>query len=111
MSTQSHATAAQLVRTIKAHIDKGQQAKDRSDQAKDKSDQHFTAAGQYLKVLKAEHTSSWAEWEELLKTQIGISTGRASELMQIADGRIGREASRRQGRWHAAGPGGFFTTW
>jgi hypothetical protein len=76
-----------LVRTIKAHLDKGQQAKDRSDQAKDKSDQHFTAAGQYLKVLKAEHTSSWAEWEELLKTQIGISTGRASELMQIADGR------------------------
>src|SRR5262249_16757383 len=44
----------------------------------------------HLKQLKAEHDGhdgTWAEWEELLKTKVRISTGRASELMAIADGR------------------------
>jgi hypothetical protein len=70
----------QLVRHIKAHIAKG-------DQAKDKADQHYIAAGQYLKALKASHGGTWAEWEALLRDGIGIGKSRASELMQIADGR------------------------
>jgi hypothetical protein len=51
------------------------------------ADEHYKAAGIYLKELKAEHADTWAKWETLLKTRIGISTGRASELMQVADGR------------------------
>jgi hypothetical protein len=69
----------QLIKTIKAHIAKG-------DKAKDKAEQHYIAAGQHLKTLKAEHGGSWAEWEALLKDKIGIGKSRASELMQIADG-------------------------
>jgi hypothetical protein len=70
---------SQLVQTIKAHIAKG-------DKAKDKADQHYIAAGQHLKTLKAQHGGTWAEWEALLKEKIGIGKSRASELMQIADG-------------------------
>jgi hypothetical protein len=71
---------AQLVKTIKAHIAKG-------DHAKDKAEQHYISAGQHLKTLKANHAGSWDEWEALLKEKIGIGKSRASELMQIADGR------------------------
>ena len=71
---------SQLIQTIKAHIAKG-------DKAKDKAEQHYIAAGQHLKTLKASHGGSWAEREELLKTKIGIGKSRASELMRIADGR------------------------
>jgi hypothetical protein len=71
---------AQLVRAIKAHIERG-------DKAKDKADQHYVAAGLRLKELKESHGGTWTEWEELLKTKIGIGKSRASELMQIADGR------------------------
>jgi hypothetical protein len=70
---------SQLVRAIKAHIERG-------DKAKDKAEQHYISAGQYLKTLKEQHNGSWAEWEELLKDKIGIGKSRASELMQIADG-------------------------
>jgi hypothetical protein len=73
-------TQQQLVEAIKAHISKG-------DKAAEKSEQHYIAAGQHLKTLKAEHGGTWAEWESLLKTKIGIGKSRASELMQIADGR------------------------
>jgi hypothetical protein len=69
----------QIIRAIKAHIAKG-------DHASEKAEQHYIAAGQHLKTLKAEHDGTWAEWEELLKTKIGIGKSRASELMQIADG-------------------------
>src|SRR5262249_16544523 len=62
------------------HIAKG-------DQAADKAQQHYISAGQYLKTLKEQHKGTWAEWEELLKDKIGIRKSRASELMQIADGR------------------------
>jgi len=78
---------SQLVRAIKAHIEKG-------DKAKDKAEQHYIAAGQHLKTLKAEHKGNWAEWEELLKSKIGIGKSRASELMQIADGRKTIEQTR-----------------
>src|SRR6516162_11877494 len=70
---------AALISRIKAHIAKG-------DKAKDKAEQHYIAAGQHLKTLKASHGGTWAEWEELLKTKIGIGKSRASELMRIADG-------------------------
>ena len=70
---------SQLVRAIKAHIDKGDKAKEK--------EQHYIAAGLHLKALKADHCGTWDEWEELLKTKIGIGKSRASELMQIADGR------------------------
>jgi hypothetical protein len=76
-----------LVRYIKAHIRQGDAAKERAAQAREKAEQHFTSAGQYLAVLKVNYSQSWEEWEILLKTKVGLSTGRASELMQIADGR------------------------
>ena len=72
-------SVAEHCRRIKAHIAKG-------DKAAEKSEQHYRSAGHYLHELK-EHIGTWAEWEALLKKKIGISTGRASELMQVADGR------------------------
>ena len=89
---------SQLVRTIKAHIERG-------DKAKDKAEQHYIAAGQHLKELKGQHSGSWAEWEELLKDKIGIGKSRASELMQIADGTKtveGVAADRRERQRKAA---------
>jgi hypothetical protein len=78
---------AQLVKTIKAHIAKG-------DHARDKADQHYISAGQLLKQLKADHAGNWDEWTALLKEKCNLSTGRASELMQIADGRKSIEGLR-----------------
>jgi hypothetical protein len=69
-----------LINTIRAHIAKG-------DHASKKAEQHYIAAGQHLATLKASHAGTWKEWETLLKAKLNISTGRASELMQIADGR------------------------
>jgi hypothetical protein len=70
----------QLVNTIKVLIAKG-------DKASDQAQQFYVAAGQHLKTLKEDHTGNWSEWETLLKEKCQLSTGRASELMQIADGR------------------------
>jgi hypothetical protein len=70
----------QLTRTIKVLIAKG-------DKAREKSEQFYIAAGQHLKTLKAQHKGTWAAWESLLKDKIGIGKSRASELMEIADGR------------------------
>jgi len=73
----------QLINAIKAHIAKG-------DKAKDMAEQHYIAAGLHLTTLKTLHDGgggTWAEWEQLLKTKIGIGKSRASELMQIANGR------------------------
>lgn len=69
-----------LVRHIRAHVLKG-------DKAKDKAEQHYIAAGQHLATLKAVYAPTWAKWESILQTQVGLSPSRASELMQIADGR------------------------
>jgi hypothetical protein len=76
-----------LVGHIRAHIKQGEKAKERADQARGKAEQHFIAAGRHLMTLKAHYAADWAAWELLLKTKVDISTGRASELMQIADGR------------------------
>jgi hypothetical protein len=70
---------AQLIGAIKAHIAAG-------DKHTSKAKDHYIAAGQYLAALKKEHTGTWAEWEALLRTKVGIGKSRASELMQIADG-------------------------
>src|SRR5262245_57148740 len=75
--------STQLIDAIKACIAKG-------DKASEKAEQFYIAAGQHLRTLKAAHVEdggSWAEWEELLKERVGIGKSRASELMQIADGR------------------------
>jgi len=58
----------------------------KGDKAAEKADQHYISAGQHLKKLKEDHGGTWTEWEALLKSKVGISTGRASELMQIGDG-------------------------
>jgi hypothetical protein len=72
-------TEDQLIKAIKAHVEKG-------DQAKGKSEQHYASAGQYLKTLRKD-SSSKAAWEKLVKNRCGIGTSRAYELIQIADGR------------------------
>src|SRR5262249_28888154 len=69
-----------LVRYIRAHVRKG-------DQAKDKSAQHYIAAGHYLITLKANYAPSWEAWEDLLQVKVKLSASRASELMAVADGR------------------------
>jgi len=79
-SASSTAPESLLVRYIKAHVRTG-------DQAKDRSEQHYVAAGRYLITLKASYAPSWEAWEDLLRVKVGLSTGRASELMQIADGK------------------------
>jgi hypothetical protein len=80
-------TSEQRWKAVRAHIAKG-------DKAKDKADQHYIAAGEHLKTLKAEHDGTWAEWEALVKEKAGIGKSRASELMQIADGTKTVEQSR-----------------
>src|SRR5262245_40529424 len=47
----------------------------------------FIAAGQYLTMLKVTYAPTWQHWEALLKIKVKISTGRASELMQLASGK------------------------
>src|SRR5262245_6179739 len=76
-----------LVRYVKAHIRQGDKAKERADQAREKSEQHYVAAGRYLTTLKVTYAPSWQAWENILKVKVKLSTGRASELMQLADGR------------------------
>jgi hypothetical protein len=76
-----------LIQQIKAHIWKG-------DTATAKAENHYVAAGQYLKQLKEHHTGNWDEWEQLLREKVGIGKSRASELMQIADGRKTFEGSK-----------------
>jgi hypothetical protein len=70
---------SQLVRIIKAHIAKG-------DKAKDKAEQHYIAAGQYLKQLKDDCPDQQTFLEKVEK-EIRIGKSRAYELLQIGDGR------------------------
>jgi hypothetical protein len=72
-------TEAQLVRTIKVHIEKG-------DKAKDKAEQHYIAAGQYLKQLKDDCPDQQTFLEKVEK-EIGLGKSRTYELLQIGDGR------------------------
>jgi hypothetical protein len=72
--------AALLVKFARAHYSKGQQNKKRADD-------HFIAAGKYLAELKLNYYPTWREWEWCCQYRVQISTGRASELMALADGR------------------------
>jgi hypothetical protein len=74
-------------RAVKECIAKG-------DKARAKAEDWYITAGQHLKTLKAEHTGTWAEWEIKVKERAGIGKSRASELMQIADGRKNVEEIR-----------------
>jgi hypothetical protein len=76
-----------LLKTIKELVARG-------DRAKQRSEDFYIAAGQHLNNLKNNYTTNWAEWESLLKSRIGLSTGRASELMAIASGRTSQEKIR-----------------
>jgi hypothetical protein len=76
-----------LVRYIRAHVRKGEAARERAAQNHKKSEDHFIAAGQYLTMLKVTYAPTWQHWEALLKIKVKLSTGRASELMQLASGK------------------------
>lgn len=68
------------VKRIKAHIAKG-------DAAKEKSEQHYIAAGVLLKAMKDQFRGTSNDWDECLKAHIGIGKSRAAELIAIGDGR------------------------
>jgi hypothetical protein len=89
-------------KAVRAHIAKG-------DKAKDKAEQHYIAAGLHLKELKAAHDGTWAEWETLVKEKAGIGKSRASELMQIAGGtktaaEVSAATTKRSQRHRALSP-------
>ena len=69
----------QRIKEIQELVKKG-------DKAKDKAEQYYTAAGIHLKTLKKKAPNQ-AAWEQLIKSRCGLSTSRAYELIQIADGR------------------------
>jgi hypothetical protein len=76
-----------LISHIQAHIKKGELAEARADQNRKHAEGHYVAAGRYLTMLKVTYAPTWSHWETLLKVKVKLSTGRASELMQLADGR------------------------
>jgi len=79
----------QLIRTIRAHIEKG-------DRAAEKSEQHYIAAGQHLKALKAQMPTG-IKWEQYLEDHgLEIGRRRADELIAIADGRATVEEVRAE---------------
>jgi hypothetical protein len=80
---------AQIVKTIKAHIAKG-------DQLKDKSKQHYISAGQHLETLKKDgaHKRNGLTWEQYVKDKCGIGRERADQLIRTADGRTTVEQER-----------------
>jgi hypothetical protein len=91
----SDLTEAQLVRAIKAHIERG-------DKAQDKANQHYISAGQHLAKLK-EMSPDQATFLATVKEKIGLGKSRTYELLQIADGRktvegVRAETANRQAR-------------
>jgi hypothetical protein len=54
MTETENMNESQLVRAIKAHIEKG-------DKAKDKAEHHYITAGLDLKTLKANHGRTWGD--------------------------------------------------
>jgi len=61
-----------LIRHIKAHIHKGEAAKERATKNQKKSDDHFIAAGLQLTLLKTHYAPSWQAWETILKAKVGF---------------------------------------
>jgi hypothetical protein len=60
-----------LIGRIRAHIRKGDAAKERATQNQKKSEEHYIAAGKYLTELKANYAPSWQAWEDLLRVKVG----------------------------------------
>jgi hypothetical protein len=75
-----------LVATIKAHLAKGAQSKE-------KSAQHFLSAGLHLKELKARKPSE-TPWPEYVRETFGLGRERADELIRISDGTTTVEKTR-----------------
>jgi hypothetical protein len=117
MTNQTHATASsrdalptcpvaeltddQLIDTIKAHVEKG-------DKARNKAEQHYASAGLYLKALR-EASPSKAAWETVVKSKCGLGATRAYDFIAIAEGRktisdIRLSANERKKRHRAACP-------
>ncbi|MGY4434844.1 hypothetical protein ACVWWO_007321 [Bradyrhizobium sp. F1.13.1] len=74
-----------LVKTIKAHLEKAQQAQDRSEQ-------HYISAGLHLAELKDRYkcdvkASKTQTWEQFVRDTFDLGRSRADELIRIADGR------------------------
>jgi hypothetical protein len=70
-----------LLRAIKEAVARG-------DKAKVRAENFYITAGQHLKNLKENFSyGGWSGWEQMLRVRCNLSVGRASELMQIADGR------------------------
>src|SRR5262245_10073055 len=111
-SASTSAPESLLIGHIQAHIRQGDKAKERADQNRKKSDDHYAAAGRYLGMLKATYAPTWQQWEAILKIKVKLSTGRASELMQLADGRKDIQQIRDGKAQSVAPPKGesFFTT-
>jgi hypothetical protein len=74
-------------RRVRTHLAKG-------DQAAEKAEQHYIAAALTLKALKEAHKRTWEEWEAKVKEKAGMGAPRASEIMQLADGRKTLEGLR-----------------
>jgi hypothetical protein len=100
-----------MIRYVQAHVKKGELAKERADHNRQKAEEHFIAAGAYLTTLKVNYAPTWQAWESLLKIKVKLSVGRASELMQLADGRKdlqqirdGKAQSMARLRAHSSSP-------
>jgi hypothetical protein len=76
MSTNKDIDQEQLVKTIKAHIERG-------DQAQDKAEQHYIAAGQHLKALR--EGKNQKTFLAMVQERIGVGKTRTYELIAIAD--------------------------
>jgi hypothetical protein len=87
-------TVPALVSTIKAHLAKGVQSKE-------KSEQHYISAGLHLKELKARKPSE-TPWPEYVRETFDLGRERADELIRIADGRTSVEKVRAGGATRAA---------
>jgi hypothetical protein len=82
----SEITIPALVDTIKAHLAKGAQSKE-------KSDQHYITAGLRLKELKARKPGE-TPWPEYVRKTFDLGQSRADQLIRIADGRTTIEKER-----------------
>lgn len=81
--TSNHPAEEAQWKHVRAHIAKG-------NKATEKAEQHYVAAAQYLKGLKVAHDArggTWEQWEITVKAKAGIGAPRASEIMQLGDGR------------------------
>lgn len=76
----------QIVKTIKALIDKG-------DHATDKAEQFYKSAGAYLKTLKARKPDD-IPWYKFVRDKCNLSQQRADELIRITDGQTTLEKVR-----------------